>query len=75
MLQYATTVMRSHYMSQGSVDVEDSNFQVVGGAWRTGDVDLLSLGTTVFQNQTQYAKAIQEILTDYFQTSGQCLGK
>lgn len=59
-----------HYMPQGTVDVEDSNFHLVGGSWRTGNVDLLSLGSTVYRNPTRYAKAVQEIFTNYFSNEG-----
>lgn len=59
------------YIPNGSVDSEDMNFEVVSGSWRTGDVELLKLGTTSFRNPTKYAKAIQEIYTRYFVGEGQ----
>lgn len=58
------------YMPTGSVDVEDPNFQVVPGSWRTGDVDLLKLGNTNYKNPSKYAKAVQQIYTDYFAGPG-----
>lgn len=58
------------YMPTGSVDNEDMNFEVVSGSWRTGNVDLLKLGTTSYKNPSKYAKAVQEVFTRYFAGPG-----